>query len=90
MIKIDNIVSNLENDLREQIELFNKSTTAARIYLNNKTREIQTITYQTLNDFTEFNNDVIVLLAKENGVQENVTPDDVLRVAERSLRFVKK
>lgn len=90
MIKIDNIINNLKNELEKQITLFNKPSNASRLYLNTKTREVLTVVYQNLNEFSEFNDNVIVLLAKENGVQENVTPDDVLRVAERTLRFLNK
>ncbi|WP_026866638.1 hypothetical protein [Jeotgalicoccus marinus] len=89
MIKIDNIINNSKSDLETQITLFNESSAAARLYYDTSKQTVLTVVYQNLNESSEFNNDIIVLFSKENGVQENVTPDDVLRVAERSLRFAK-
>lgn len=86
---MNDAIKNSREEALKEINLYNQSPDAARLYLNTQTREIQTIIYQTLNEFTEIDNDTIVLLAKENSVEEKVTLDDVMRVAERSLKFLK-
>lgn len=85
MIKIESIINNSKEEFDKFVSIFNESETAARIYLNVESKEIFTNTYNDLNEFTEFNDDYVVLFAKENEPEEKISAEDVLEAADHVL-----
>ena len=85
MIKIESIISNSKEEFNKTVSLYNNSEIAARIYLDLKNREVFAGVYNTLNEFTEFNDDYVILFSKENTPKEKISNEDVLRAANKIL-----